>query len=85
MKQLSTNRMIEELHQKASEARNAAKALQRKLQETTDPEERKQLARQMNDLFNVACRLKNEAKHRHDMEECIEREFISIHANLEDD
>ena len=69
MKQLSTNRMIEELHQKASEARNAAKALQRKLQETTDPEERKQLARQMNDLFNEATRLKNEAKHRHDMEE----------------
>lgn len=85
MKQLSTNRMIEELHQKASEARNAAKALQRKLQETTDPEERKQLARQMNDLFNEACRLKNEAKHRHDMEECIEREFISIQANMEDD
>ena len=81
MKQLSTNRMIEELHQKASEARNAAKALQRKLQETTDPEERKQLARQMNDLFNEASRLKNEAKHRHDMEECIDREFISIHAN----
>ena len=85
MKQLSMNRMIEELHQKASEARNAAKALQRKLQETTDPEERKQLARQMNDLFNEACRLKNEAKHRHDMEECIEREFINIQANLEDD
>ena len=85
MKQLSTNRMIEELHHKASEARNAAKALQRKLQETTDPEERKQLARQMNDLFNEACRLKNEAKHRHDMEECIEREFINIQANLEDD
>ena len=85
MKQLSTNRMIEELHQKASEARNAAKALQRKLQEATDPEERKQLARQMNDLFNEACRLKNEAKHRHDMEECIEREFINIQANLEDD
>ena len=85
MKQLSTNRMIEELHQKASEARNAAKALQRKLQEATDPEERKQLARQMNDLFTEACRLRNEAKYRDDMEECIEREFISIQANLEDD
>ncbi len=39
----------------------------------------------MNELFNEASQLRNEAKYRHGMEESIEREFLSIHANLEDD
>ena len=72
---------IEEMRQKASEARKAAKALQQKLLSITDPEERKQLARQMNDLFNQASSLRNEAKHRHWFEQSVEREFISMSAD----
>lgn len=68
-----------------SEVRKAAKALQKKLKTVTDPVERKELARQMNDLFNQASKLRNEAMHRHRLEESIEREFNSIQANLEDD
>ena len=81
-----SNRMtIEQMRLKAGEVRKAAKALQQKLQTVTDPEERKQLARQMNDLFIQASELRNEAKHRHWFEQSIEREFISIKADLEED
>ncbi len=81
-----SNRMtIEEMQQKGSEARKAAKALQRQLQTVTDPAERKQLAQQMNDLFTLSKSLRDEAKHRHYQEESIEREFLSMKANLEDD
>lgn len=73
----------EEMRQKASEARKAAKALQQKLQTVTDPEERKQLARQMNDLFTQASAMRNEAKHRHWFEKSVEREFIGIAAEDE--
>lgn len=76
---------IEQMRQKASEARKEAKVLQRKLQTTTDLEERKQLAQQVNDLFALAKSLRDEAKHRHYQEESIEREFLSLQANLEDD
>lgn len=79
------NMTIEEMRQKASEARKAAKALQRKLQTVTDPVERKQLAREMNDLFVQARYYTDEANHRHRFEECVEREFNSLQANLEDD
>ena len=75
----------EEMWQKGNEARKAAKALQRKLQTVTDPDERKQLARQMNDLFAEASSLRNEAKNRHALEESIEREFIGMAADMEDD
>ena len=75
----------EEMWQKGNEARKAAKALQRKLQTVSDPDERKQLARQMNDLFAEASSLRNEAKNRHALEESIEREFIGMAADLEDD
>ena len=81
-----SNRMtIEEMQQKGSEARKAAKALQRQLQTVTDPAERKQLAQQMNDLFTLSKSLRDEAKHRQYQEESIEREFLSMKANLEDD
>ena len=81
-----SNRMtIEQMQQKGSEARKAAKALQRQLQTVTDPAERKQLAQQMNDLFTLSKSLRDEAKHRHYQEESIEREFLSMKANLEDD
>ncbi len=73
----------EEMRKKANEARKAAKALQQKLQTVTDLEERKQLARQMNDLFNQASTLRNEAKNRHWFEQSVEREFFSLRANLE--
>ena len=73
------------MRQKANEARHVAKALQRQLQTITDPEERKQLSRQMNDLFALAKLLRDEAKHRHSLEESIEREFVSMNADLEDD
>ena len=79
------NMTIEEMRQKASEARKAAKALQRKLQTITDPVERKQLAREMNDLFVQARYYTDEANRRHRFEECVEREFNSLQANLEDD
>jgi len=81
-----SNRMtIEQMRLKASEARREAKALQRKLQTITNPEERKQLARQMNELFALAKVLRDEAKHRHYQEESIEREFISMNTDMEDD
>ena len=81
-----SNRMtIEEMWQKGNEARREAKALQRKLQTITDPDERKQLSRQMNELFALAKALKDEAKHHHFLEESIEREFLGMNADLEDD
>ena len=64
--------------------RKAAKVLQQKLQTITDSEERKQLARQMNDLFAEASQLMKEAKNNHRLEESIEREFLGIQANLGD-
>lgn len=81
-----SNRMtIEQMRLKASEARKEAKVLQQRLQTATDLEERKQLARQMNELFALAKSLRDEAKHRHYQEESIEREFISMNTDLEDD
>ena len=41
---------IEEMRQKSAEARKMALDLRRQLQGITDPEQRKQLSRQMNDL-----------------------------------
>ena len=77
----------EQMRQKASEARDvrkAAKELQRKMQEVTDPEERKQLARRMNELFAEAGSLRDEAKHHHYLDESIERDFRCIETDLED-
>ena len=77
----------EQMRQKASEARDvrkAAKELQRKMQEVTDPEERKQLARRTNELFAEASSLRDEAKHRHYLDESIERDFRCMEVDLED-
>lgn len=76
---------IEQMRLKACEARKAAKVLQKKYQTTTDPEERKQIARQMNELFALSKTLRDEAKHRQWYGESIEREFLNLQANLEDD
>ena len=81
-----SNRMtIEQIRLKGYEARRQAKALQRNLQTITDSDERKQMAQQMNDLFTLAKSLKDEAKHRQWYDESIEREFLNLQANLEDD
>ena len=79
------NGTIEQMWLKGGEARKAAKALQQKLLTTTDPMERKKMSRQINDLFTQANAMRNEAKHQRWQGESIEREFISIEANLEGD
>jgi vacuolar-type H+-ATPase subunit I/STV1 len=76
-------KMWSNMNKQASEIRKEAKDLQRRLQSVTDPEEKKLLARQMNDLFAQAARLRKEAKLQHYQEESIEREFLSLKANLE--
>lgn len=76
---------IEQIRLKGYEARRQAKALQRNLQTITNSDERKQMAQQMNDLFTLAKSLKDEAKHRQWYDESIEREFLNLQANLEDD
>ena len=72
------------MRQKARDIRKAAKELQRKMQEVTAPEERKQLARRMNELFAEASSLMDEAKHRYYLDESIERDFRCIETDLED-
>lgn len=74
----------EQIRQRARDMRKAAKELQRKMEEVTDPEERKQLARRMNELFAEASSLKDEAKHRYYLDESIERDFRCMEADLED-
>lgn len=75
---------IEQLRQQSRDMRKAAKELQQKLQATTDSEERKQLARRMNELFAKASSLRDEAKHHHYWDESIERDFRCIETDLED-
>lgn len=72
------------MRQKARDMRKAAKELRRKMREVTDPEERKQLARRMNELFAEAGSLRDEAKHRYYLDESIERDFRCIETDLED-
>ena len=75
---------IEQLRWQARDIRKAAKELRRKMQEVTAPEERKQLARRINELFSEASSLRDEAKHRHYLDESIERDFRCIETDLED-
>ena len=75
----------EEMLQKRREARLAAKALQRKLKTITDPVERKQVARKMNDLFGEACHWHNLVRYHDEWERCIDREFILLESGMEDD
>ena len=74
----------EQIRQRARDMRKAAKELQRKMQEVTDTEERKQLASRMNESFAEASSLRDEAKHRHYLDESIERDFRCIETDLED-
>ena len=73
------------MRQKGNEARREAKALQWKMQTITDTEERKQVARQMNELFALAKALRDEAKHRRWFEQSVEREFNGISADMDKD
>ena len=75
---------LEQLRWQARDMRKAAKELLRKMQEVTDSEERKPLARRMNELFAEAGSLKDEAKHRHYLDESIERDFRCMETDLED-
>lgn len=72
---------VDEMRQRASEARREAKALQQKLQGITDPEQRKQLSRQMNDLFAEAKKLTDEVKAQRGWEASVERELNSLRVN----
>lgn len=72
---------VDEMRQRASEARREAKALQQKLQGITDTEQRKQLSRQMNDLFAEAKKLMVEVKTQRGWEASVERELNSLGVN----
>ena len=74
----------EEMWKKRNEARLEAKALQRKLKTITDLDERKQVARQMNDLFAEARKWFDKVKSGNEWERCIEREFNLIESEMED-
>ena len=72
---------IEEMRQKSAEARKMALELRRQLQDITDPELRKQLSRQMNDLFAEAKKLMDEVKAQRGWEVSVERELNSMEAD----
>ncbi len=76
---------IEQMQQKSADARKVAKELERRLRNITEPEARKALARIINICYTQAKKWRNEAKRCRKMAECIEREFNSIKANMEDD
>lgn len=69
---------IEEMRQRSAEARKMALELRRQLQDITDPEQRKQLSRQMNDLFVEAKELMDKVKFQRGMAASIEREFNTL-------
>ena len=72
---------IEEKRQESSEARKMALDLRRQLQDITKPEQRKQLSRQMNDLFVEAKKLMDEVKAQRGWEASVERELNSMEAD----
>lgn len=72
---------IEEMRQESAEARRMALDLQRQLQGITDPEQRKQLSRQMYDLFVEAKKLMDEVKAQRGWEASVERELNSMEAD----
>lgn len=72
---------IEEMRLKSGEAKKMALDLRRQLQSITDPEQRKQLSRQMNDLFVEAKKLMDEVKAQRGWEASVERELNSMEAD----
>ena len=85
---------IEQMQQRSADARKVTKELERWLRNTQDLEKRKNLARLINICYTQAknqrslaegkSKWRNEAKRCRAMAECIEREFNSIKANLDD-
>ena len=76
---------IEQMQQRSADARKVAKELESRLRNVTEPEARKNLSRAINISYAQAKKWRDEAKRCRKMEECIEREFNSNKANLEDD
>lgn len=76
---------IEQMLKRSTDARKLAKELESRLRNVTEPEARKNLARLINISYAQAKKWREEAKRCRKMAECIEREFNSIKANLEDD
>ena len=72
---------IEEKRQESSEARKMALDLRRQLQDITNPEQRKQLSQQMNNLFVEAKKLMDEVKAQRGWEASVERELNSMEAD----
>ena len=68
----------EEMKQKGREARKKAKDLQRRLEAESDPEIRKQMSREMDRYWT------EKAKLTHALESSIEREFLSMGAEMDD-
>ena len=75
---------IEQMLKRSADARKVAKELERRLRNITEPEARKALARAINIMYARAKEWRNKAKRCRKMAECIEREFNSIKANLDD-
>ena len=85
---------IEQMLKRSTDARKLAKELESRLRNVTEPEARKNLARLINISYALAknqrslaegkSKWRNEAKRCRKMAECIEREFNSIKANLDD-
>ena len=66
------------MRKKSGEAKKMALDLRRQLQSITEPEQRKQLSRQMNDLFVEAKKLMDEVKAQRGWEASVEREFNTL-------
>ena len=75
----------EEMRQKGREARKKAKELLRKLEAESDPEIRKQMRRDIDQLFCEARYWTDKAKLTHALESSIEHEFLSMGAEMADD
>ena len=85
---------IEQMQQRSADARKVAKELERRLRNITEPEARKIYQRAISNCYALAknqrslaegkSKWRNEAKRCRKMAECIEREFNSIKANLDD-
>ena len=86
---------VEQMQQRSDFLRKRAKEMERRLRNVTEPEARKIYQRAISNCYALAknqrslaegkSKWRNEAKRCPKMAECIEREFNSIKANMEDD
>jgi hypothetical protein len=85
---------IEQMLKRSTDARKLAKELESRLRNVTEPEARKIYQRAISNCYALAknqrslaegkSKWRDEAKRCRAMAECIEREFNSIKANLDD-